>query len=99
MMRKLMLVTVLCVAFGLPANGAGFLSGTKIGYPAKRLACHWETADRALRLLRYTALPNDKNGTKAPVVRTSPAMMTVADRARFERPQGQRISLTVGVAY
>jgi hypothetical protein len=95
-MRKLMLGTVLCVAFGLPVNGAEFLSGTKSGYPAKRLACHWVTADRTLRLLRYAALPNDKNGTKASVGASS-AVMTRA--VRFERQGGQRTSLMVGVAY
>jgi hypothetical protein len=89
-MRKLMLGTILCVAFGLPVNGAEFLSGTKSGYPAKRLACHWVTADRTLRLLRYSAVP---------VVKASRAVMTRAEPVRLERQRSQQISLTVGVAY
>jgi hypothetical protein len=100
-MRKLVLGVVLCFAFGVPVNGAEFLSGAKaasVKHPVK-FACHWVTPDRALRLLRYTAVIVDKGSTKEPAVKASRAVMTRAEPVRFERQLSQRISLTVGVAY
>jgi hypothetical protein len=92
-MRKFVLGAVLWMAFGLPVYGVELPSGampTSVKHSAKRLACDWVTADRTLRLLRYSAVP---------VVKASRAVMTRAEPVRLERQRSQQISLTVGVAY
>jgi hypothetical protein len=95
-MRKFVLGAVLWMAFGLPVYGVELPSGAMptsvkhpAKHPAKRLACDWVTADRTLRLLRYSAVP---------VVKASRAV-TRAEPVRLERQRSQQISLTVGVAY
>jgi hypothetical protein len=94
MMRGLVLGAVLCVALGLPANGAEFDSDAKTA-SVRPLACHWVTADRTLRLLRSTAALVDKSSTKVFAPNASRAAMTV----HFERQLSRRTSLMVGVAY
>jgi hypothetical protein len=72
-MRKFVLGAVLWMAFGLPVYGVELPSGampTSVKHSAKRLACDWVTADRTLRLLRYSAVP---------VVKASRAVMTRAE--------------------
>jgi hypothetical protein len=112
-MRKLMLGAVVCVAFGLATNGADAATAS-VNHPAKRLACHWVTADHTLRLLRQTLGPVDRIAD-APANRPTrhlsaaatpaknsirePAVPTRAEFASIGRQLGQRISLMVGVGY
>jgi len=86
-MRKLLLGTALCVAFGLPANAAESGSQVKMAsldHPAKRPACHWVSADRKLRLLRETIVQVERS-TPLPagrvVRRTAPQVNRVAEVA------------------
>jgi hypothetical protein len=88
MMRGLVLGAVLCVALGLPAKGAAFRSDGK-ATSVRPLACHWVTADRTLRLLRFTAAHVDKGVTGVASDRRSPEYLAkfVADEiARWEGP-------------
>jgi hypothetical protein len=56
-MREVLLGAIVCVAFGVSANGAGATTAP-VKHPAKRLACHWVTAgDHTLKLLRDTLQP------------------------------------------
>jgi hypothetical protein len=66
-MRLLVVGFFLFASFGAIANAAESPSDTKATMHAKRLVCHWVTADRTLKLLRYT-LPGERRAASERVV-------------------------------
>jgi hypothetical protein len=68
-MRSLLLGAFIFASFGLTANAAEPSDAKAVGHHARRLACHWVTADGTLRLLR-DILPGERRiATERPVSR------------------------------
>ncbi len=66
-MRSWVLGAFIFASFGLTANAAEPSDAKAAGHHARRLACHWVTADRTLKLLR-DILPGERRiATERPV--------------------------------